>query len=283
MAKSCEKKIVVTDLDNTLWPWLEWAVPALDAMTTYIAKRKGMTVNDVLGVLHPVYQQKGTIEYAGVLQDAGIGLSDEEIIEAKRRFSRVRSKGLHLYDGVSETLNQLKEEGATLVAMTDAPLAHATMRLRKLGIEEKFDLLVAVQDPEGNYLPFVEQGILEGKYEPRIKHGVVRETKPYISVEHVLRGFLGMLVSDEDIIIVGDNPKSDMQLAINHRYRGLLAQYGRHPEHKALVERLIGYTQGPVAARNVALSEEKVILPVGCTPISSFREVLRYVAPIRIE
>lgn len=37
MAKSCEKKIVVTDLDNTLWPWLEWAVPALDAMTTYVA------------------------------------------------------------------------------------------------------------------------------------------------------------------------------------------------------------------------------------------------------
>ena len=40
MRKSCEKKIVVTDLDNTVNTWLTWAVPALDAMTAYVAERK---------------------------------------------------------------------------------------------------------------------------------------------------------------------------------------------------------------------------------------------------
>ena len=283
MRKSCEKKIVVTDLDNTVNTWLTWAVPALDAMTAYVVERKEMDVLDVIAALRLIYQQKGTIEYAGVLQDVRLGLSEAEIREAKRRFSRVRSKGLRLYDGVAETLDELKTEGATLIAMTDAPLAHATMRVRRLGVEEKYDLLVAVRDPEGTYLPEVEQNILQGKYIPRIPYGMVNETKPNVSVGRVVQEFLGKLIEDEDIIIVGDNPRSDMTLAVRHGYRGLFAQYGhRHPQQRELVERIALYTQGSVAARNVAVGIENIELPIGCTSISSFREIVRYVVPITL-
>ena len=49
---------------------------------------------------------------------------------------------------------------------------------------------------------------------------------------------------------------------------------------RELVERIALYTQGPVAARNVAGGIENIELPLGCTSISSFREIVRYVVPI---
>ncbi len=115
---------------------------------------------------------------------------------------------------------------------------------------------------------------------PRIRHGVVRETKPHVSIERVLQEFYGMIVGDEEIIVVGDNPKSDMQLALIHGYRGLYAKYGRHEKQKELIETLLLYTQGPIATRNVNV-ETNVEIPASCTPISSFREVPRYVLQVR--
>jgi phosphoglycolate phosphatase len=270
-------KILVTDLDNTLWPWLDWAVPALDAMVDYLAKQTHYSQEEIIAAIGVIAQQKGTVEYAGFVQDSRLfkGYDVHALARgAKQAFSRKRNAGLQLYEGVAEILPCLVEMDIPLVALTDAPLAHATMRLRHFGLEEKFSLLIAVQDPEGTYLPEVEQKIIQGKYIPQIPFKRAIEPKPHTPLLQYLEAHFQRQINPTEVIIVGDNPVSDMGLAEKIGAQGLLAVYGRGEQHQELTERLCQYVAGRVAARNTALSPDTN----GSTPIQSFRDVLKYVA-----
>ena len=47
------QKIVITDLDNTLWPWLDWAVDALDAMIVYLSEKTGYSEEKIIAAFRP--------------------------------------------------------------------------------------------------------------------------------------------------------------------------------------------------------------------------------------
>ncbi len=269
-------KIVVTDLDNTVWPWLDWAVQALDAMVDYLTRQTHVSQAEIIATFAEIAQQKGTVEYAGFVQDSRLfaGYDVDALARgAKQVFSRKRNAGLYLYEGVAETMDALVERDVPIVGLTDAPMAHATMRLRHLELEDKFSLLIAVQDPEGTYLPEVNREIVNGNYKPRIPFIQATETKPNTPLVAYLKAHFQRSISPSDIVIVGDNPRSDMGLAERIGAQGLLAEYGRGPQHQELTERLCQYVDGRIAARNTAID----MAPYNCTPIQSYRAVLRYI------
>ena len=76
-------------------------------------------------------------------------------------FRREMAQRLRPYDGVQETLSELRAGGRVIVAHTDAMMAYADLRLEQLGLSGLIDELVATEDhpvPAGarddlSYLP----------------------------------------------------------------------------------------------------------------------------------
>jgi FMN phosphatase YigB (HAD superfamily) len=271
-------KIIITDLDNTIWPWLDWAPDAYDAMVDYLSRRTGIDKDAIIASFKPHYITKESIEYAAVIQSSNSfsqrAERDSLIGGARAAFGLVRKRGLRLYDGVEETLRAAKGRGIKLVALTDAPMVHATMRLRKLGVELIYDKLVALPNPMGaSYPQRVQRKIENGEYEPLIESMLVPKSKPHTPLEYVL----GMSKEDiaDRVMMVGDSPK-DMALATRYGMTGLFAKYGISPNHAALKAQLAKYVSDEVSARNMGTGLFE--LPENCHAIDSFTEVLEYAA-----
>src|SRR5689334_11251035 len=104
-------KLVVVDLDNTLYDWVGYYVPSFEALVGELEGEHEIDREALLDAFRAVHQRRGTSEYAFVLTEldvlhdvearAATGSDPHPAIAAFRHKSR---ETLHLYDGVAETL-----------------------------------------------------------------------------------------------------------------------------------------------------------------------------------
>ena len=136
-------KLIVTDLDNTLYDWVGYFVPAFNSMLEELASSTGMHQDELIPAFRRVHRERGTTEYAlaiaelDVLAELDDSLSLEERLAkyepAVRAFRRKRHETLRLYTGVRETLERLRADGRLVVAHTDAMRSYVLARVRELG------------------------------------------------------------------------------------------------------------------------------------------------------
>ncbi len=139
-------RLVVTDMDNTLYSWIDYVVPAVEAMVDAVVRSTSLPRLRVVQSLKAVYTKYESNEYPFALQESTLfqeypdfGSFDKLVIEpARAAFSEARRKYLKPYKGVTETLTALKDRRIPVVALTDAPRNPAEQRVRRLG----FDVLL---------------------------------------------------------------------------------------------------------------------------------------------
>src|SRR5437764_15096798 len=93
-------RLVVTDMDNTLYSWIDFIVPAVEAMVAAICRATGFPRIKVVQSLKAVYAKYESNEYPFALQESTIftefpefGSFDKLIIEpARMAFSEARKK-----------------------------------------------------------------------------------------------------------------------------------------------------------------------------------------------
>jgi phosphoglycolate phosphatase len=136
-------RLVVTDMDNTLYSWVDYIVPAVEAMVAAVVQATGLPRLRVVQSLKQVYTRHESNEYPYALQESSLfqefpefGSFDKLVIDpARAAFSEARRKYLKPYKGVVETLGVLKARGIVVVALTDAPRNPAEQRAKRLGID----------------------------------------------------------------------------------------------------------------------------------------------------
>lgn len=143
------KKLLITDLDDTLYSWINFFVPAFYEMVDSLAGITGIDKTILLNEYKAVHQQYGNVEYPfATLKLPSIrekyGQYDDlelrKILnEAFHRFNSVRKYNLKLYPGVYETLNILCQKGIKIIGYTDSAEENGYYRLSKLGIENLFE------------------------------------------------------------------------------------------------------------------------------------------------
>ena len=110
-------KAVVTDLDNTLYSWVDYIVPSLEAMVSSLCQSTGLPRITVIQSLKKVYERYRSNEYPFVIQEAecfrtfavDFGSFHQLVLEpASTAFKIARSRYLRLYPGVAETLGRLQ-------------------------------------------------------------------------------------------------------------------------------------------------------------------------------
>jgi FMN phosphatase YigB (HAD superfamily) len=272
-------RAVVTDLDNTLYPWVDYIVPSLEAMVASLVATTGLPRVRIVQALKAVYSKYESNEYPFAIQESGIFQPYEADFDsfnalvlrpARDAFRAARDRYLRPYPGVRETLAHLRGRGLKVVGLSDAPRNAAELRLKHLKLDGHFDALYTLP---GYPLPENVDPEIRRKEEA----GHYRSRTPVVELPHEAEkpspAGLARILSDfgldgGEVLYVGDNVKKDMPVASACGAIGVWAEYGTYVSAEYR-ERLAVISASSVTRRHVA-EETAARWPIA---ISSFTQV----------
>ncbi len=142
-------KLLVCDLDNTLYDWVDYFVIAFYEMVEAATPILGCDSEQLLDDLKKVHQQHHDSEHPFALLETSAalnrfpGLERHELLHilnpAFHAFNSARKRTLKAYPDVHRVLDVLKAQGLKIVAHTESRLFSATDRLRRLELEKYFN------------------------------------------------------------------------------------------------------------------------------------------------
>lgn len=285
MANSPALDLLITDLDNTLYDWEAFFVPAFVAMLDKVQEISQVPRQELEQSFHRVYQKHRTTEYAFVLQEldalreADSGLSPAEVFAkydaAIHAFRSQRKRRLTLYPGVRETLTALKVAGVRVVAHSDSPMGYVSRRLRQLDVDTLFDAICAPEDHgvPGDLTNIVRQvpdSIVTARVTLLESDPTIRKPDPR-TLDRILAAFPYPLTR---IAYVGDSLSRDLLLAQRAGIRGIWARYGAVHDEKLRKQlyRITYWSDADVAAEEQLRLEASGLAPEFV--IDSFDEVI---------
>ncbi len=288
-------RLVVTDMDNTLYSWVNYIVPAVEAMVEAVCRATGYPKIRVVQSLKKVYEKYESNEYPFALQESSLFREDfpdfgsfETLVirPAQEAFSHARRRYLVPFPGVVETLVELKARGIKVAALTDAPRNPAELRARQMKLDEHLDALYSLPgfdfpaDERGDAL--VAQAIVKKEKQGAYKAAcpVVELPKDYEKPDE--RG-LRRILSDfgfapEETLVVGDSLKKDIAVAKRVGAQDAYAEYGTYYSLEYR-ERLNTVSADAITRRHAAsITEGDTHEPRAATHnLANFRQVLQIV------
>ena len=154
------KKLLITDLDDTLYDWIGFFIPAFYAMLDELSNITYIDRVKLIREYKELHQKYGSVEYPFVtlelpsIKKKYSNLSVDELKkllgEAFHRFNSVRKQRLKLYDGVLDTVKLLFEQGVTIIGYTESAQENGLYRLKKLEISQYFKHVYASQSQYRN-------------------------------------------------------------------------------------------------------------------------------------
>jgi FMN phosphatase YigB (HAD superfamily) len=226
-------RLLITDLDNTLYDWVTYFANSFTAMVKALASAISVDEETLLDEFKAIHQHYGNSEQPFAIFELPSvrkkypGVSGAELLNKLESplgaFRAAREKHLRLYPTVHETLQILKDNDVIVVAHTEAIAVHAYYRLRKLEIIQYFRHIYA----------------LEGHLEPHPNPSRGAELKPppgLISIipkyerkpnPDLLRDICKREgISLSDACYVGDSLTRDISMARKANVTAVWAQYG---------------------------------------------------------
>lgn len=203
------KKLLITDLDDTLYSWINFFIPAFYCMVDEISNISGIDKETLLHEYKAYHQHVGSVEYPfATLHLPSIKIKYEGKTETEiknilnpafHKFNSVRKHELKLYEDVYSTLDCLYNKNIIIIGYTESNLENGYYRLKKLSIDKYFK---HVYVGGGSYLPFSDSNKI-------IK---IAEKKPNAEVlKQICRH---EDIATEEALYVGDSLTKDMLMAI---------------------------------------------------------------------
>ncbi len=228
------KSVIITDLDNTLYDWVDIWHSSFNAMLQAIVEKTGISQKNLEKEFKVIHQKYGTSEYAFSLEELPSLLNDcpanqisQKYADCIKAFRDARDIKLRLYPAVLETLCKLKSKGCLIVCYTESMAFYSRYRLKKLGLDGIIDYLYSPKDHD------VPKKLDKAKIDYYRKYDFIY-TVPRHTPEgelkpnpHVLKDILdGIGISPDDAIYVGDNLIKDIVMAQEAGVVDVWAQYG---------------------------------------------------------
>lgn len=151
-------RLLVCDLDNTLYDWVGYFVPSFYAMVDEVVRITGCDRDALLDDFREVHQHHHDSEHPFALLETRTikslfpRKSRSEVAEALdpafHAFNSTRKTTLKLYPGVREGLEGLRNAGLTLVAHTESKLYAVKDRLTRLDLIPYFSRVYCRERPK---------------------------------------------------------------------------------------------------------------------------------------
>jgi FMN phosphatase YigB (HAD superfamily) len=278
------KRLLVCDLDNTLYDWVGYFVSAFYAMVDEIVTITKCDRENLLDDFRDVHRYHNDSEHPfSLLETRTIQnlFANEERIEIARKLDRAfhafnskRKEKLTLYPGVREGLDDLRNEGVLLVAHTESKLFAVVDRLTRLDLTPYFKKIYCRERPHSLH-PNAELG--RRWLEDFPMHKVIElshhQRKPDRDVLLEICRTEG--ISPEDSAYVGDSMARDVLMAKRAGVFAIWAKYGAEhskEEYERLV-RISHWTPEDVD-REIFFNNEARQISADFTIEGSFREIL---------
>lgn len=271
-------KLLVTDLDNTLYDWVGFFVPAFYAMIERASEILDIDTETLLDQMRIVHQRHGSCEHPFSLLETdivSIALKDMDVIIQKEmlddafyQFNKVRKNSLKTYDGVDNTLQTLVDSGIRVVGYTDARIPNSLYRVNYLGLDRYLTCL---------YAPKARHKSLENikmRNEDILYVLPENDRKPNPRTLLHICEHLG--VSTAETLYVGDSLSRDILMANSASIRSVWAKYGTRVDPvlwKKLV-RITHWTSDDIEADALLKVEAARAHPA--FEINSFAEILNF-------
>lgn len=283
-------QLVVTDMDNTLYPWVDYIVPSVEAMVAAVVHSTGLPTLRVIQSLKAVYEKYESNEYPYALQESSLfteypefGSFDKLVIEpARAAFAEARRKYLKPFRGVVETLQLLKKRGIRVVALTDAPRNPAEYRARAMGLDGLLSALYTL--PSFRFPRKRGQTLVANTIVRKEEKGGYRAACPVMemprsfekpSARGLLRICRNLKVRPADTLFVGDSLHKDVLLAQRVGAVDCWAEYGTYVSLEYR-ERLDIISAPSITRRHAASMVEPTDSPVvrPTHSLSNFAQIL---------
>lgn len=223
-------KLLITDLDDTLYSWTDFFIPAFYEMVDELASILQKDKEELLREYKLVHQEKGSVEYPYAtthlpsVQVTYPNYTQKELLKILdpvfHRFNSSRKKNLRLYPNVQETLVELRETGVKIVGYTDSAEENGFYRLRKLEIDHLFCKVYVSDSQYENPNPL----LLSEK--TKVVHG--KKPDPEL-LEQICKN---ERISTSEAIYIGDSLTKDIYMAKIAHITSILCKYPCDP-HKA--------------------------------------------------
>lgn len=215
------KKLLITDLDDTLYCWLDFFVPSFYAMLKIVSEITDIDQPILINEYKQLHQKYRTVEYPFLtlklpsIKNKFPKKTDAELKvilgEAFHIFNSERKKRLSLFPEVENTLKYLYDEKIIIVGYTESTLESGYYRLRKLGISDYFKHVFLSESPYSN----------NNEYRKLVSY--VKNKKPN---SQVLLDICNIMeCQPSETIYVGDSLTKDIYMAINANITSVWANY----------------------------------------------------------
>lgn len=266
------KNMLVCDLDNTLYDWVSYFVPAFYAMVEEAVRILNCDRDRLLDDFRDVHRQHHDSEHPFSLLEtqtvkeifAGQSRKDiaKELDPAFHAFNSIRKRNLQLYPGVREGLEKLSHSGVILVAHTESKLYAVVDRLMRLELTEYFQSIYC-RERSNSLHPDPDSGNrwLEKFPLSKIIELSHHQRKPDPAVLLEICQKENML--PEDTAYVGDSIARDILMAKTAGVFAIWAKYGtfhKFEEYQKLV-RVSHWTEQDVARERELNERAKGIKP----------------------
>jgi FMN phosphatase YigB (HAD superfamily) len=290
-------KLIVLDIDNTVFNWVEYYVTCLQALLEKVQSITKIPMTTLYRESRAVFEGEGSIEYPFLVQELpsvstyyGVDI-DRMLAEAvepgRQAFNAAARRTLVPYSDVIPTLERLKARYPTLpvIALTDAPRYVAMWKLNKLGLLRFFDAVYGLPDPRIPTDASTQK--VKVNAEILIKHlqksnfgfnGRIRilpddyEKPGTKGLKTVLMDF-DMESHRGDVLWVGDNLRKDVGLGRRLGVHTGWARYGTVIQAEAK-QLLLQFSPESNVQKNVALDPQNHESPQPDFVLESFADLL---------
>ncbi len=280
-------KLVVLDLDNTLYDWVEMFVASFYAMIDSAVKLLDCDRDRLLDEMRDVHRKHHDSEHPFALLETSTVLKrfpefsrdrlKESVDSAFYAFNAARKKALKEYPGVTQGLVDLSAEGCRIVAHTESNVLAAFYRLEKLGLLNFFERVYCRERTADTHPDLAAGNAAASRL---AQHNFVslkfHRRKPDPSVlREILRAFD---VEPNHAFYVGDSLTRDMKMAADVGVTAIWAKYGtRHlPGAYEKLVRVTHWTEDDVDRERALGLAAKSVRPDFIAE-NSFAEVVAFI------
>jgi phosphoglycolate phosphatase-like HAD superfamily hydrolase len=277
------KRLLVCDLDNTLYDWVNYFVPSFYAMVDKVVQITGCDREKLLDEFRAVHQKHGDSEQPFALLETDTiktlyqSMSAEDMLAvldpAFHAFNSERKKNLKLHSGVRETLDALIASGVNLIAHTESKLYGVVDRLNRLDLFHYFSKVYCRERSQSPHpIPRLATKWLERVPKEKVVELSHHQSKPDPTV--LLEICARENVSPDQAAYVGDSIARDILMARRAGIFSIWAAYGAQhdPETYNKLVRISHWTPDEVARERKLKDEARKIKP-DCIAQMSFDEV----------
>lgn len=278
--------VVITDLDDTIWDWLKMWYSSFEPYLSRISTELEIDIEDLKKDFKKIHQTYHSTE-ASFIYDELETLSDNQkqrfILASNKQKSilheyySLKKNNLLLYDGVYDTLKDLKSKGTLIIGFTESNAFFTKYRLKHLGLDGLIDYIYAPIDkdvPESVNI-YYEEGFWEPKKtEFRYLSPGTKKPAPEI-LEIIIRDFG---IDKKKVIYIGDKLIKDISMANEAGVISVHAEYGEKiaTNEYALLREVTHWTDEEVEKEKSFREKHQETALADFTLKKSFKELYKY-------